>query len=148
MSLELSWLIPDKILLLSWADTVTDDDMRILIEELVIILDAADQVIHSVIEMAGAHTFSDSIIYEYYQSPAAHHPQRGRIALVQPTFQLKVLADVVNRVSESELFHTCATREEACAFLLANDSPPPAYHTGYDQVARAGSNPNHAAPLA
>lgn len=140
MSIELTWLVPDQILLSCWTDVVTEDDMRVLVEELIIIFDAADRLIHSVIDLAAVRSFNDAAIYLYYQSPAAKHPRRGRIAVVKPPLQGQIMADVLNRVAQRELVRLFDTREDARDFLLTNDSPPPVYYSGYDQPAEVGSD--------
>jgi hypothetical protein len=132
MPIELSWLLPDKILLSLWSGDITVQDVHVLVEELGIILDAAPHTIHSVIDLANARHVDDEAAYYYFSSRIPRHPRRGRVALVRASFQGVALADVFNRVSDLELFRLFDTRDEARDFLLRHDSPPPGLHAADD----------------
>jgi predicted phosphohydrolase len=123
--IELTWLLPDKILLSRWTGVVSEDDMRVLVEELTIIFDAATGLIHTVIELSDVSHISTEGIYLYIQSSISHHPHRGRICMVNPTFESEVLADMTNRVFQREMVRVVETREQARDFLLGHDTPPP-----------------------
>ena len=125
MPIELIWLIPNKILLSRWTGRVEVDDMRVLIEELLIIFDEAPTVIHTVLDMSNVEYISSDAFYLYLQSPAARHARRGRIGLVQPSFQATMLADLMNQLSRRELIRVFETREAARDYLMGHDSPPP-----------------------
>jgi hypothetical protein len=125
MPIELSWLVPDIILLSRWSGDITEQDMCVLVEELGIILDAAPRVIHSVIDLSDTQRIQDEAAYYYFRSRIPQHPRRGRVALVRAPFQGMVLADVFNRVSQQEMFRLFDTRDEARAFLMRHDTSPP-----------------------
>jgi hypothetical protein len=126
MPIEITWMIPDKILMSIWRGEITQDDMRILVEELGIILDTASDVVHTIIDLSDVSRIHDEAAYYYFGSRIPRHPNRGRIALVRAPLQGAVLADAFNRVSDREMFRLFETRDEARAFLLRHDTPPPA----------------------
>jgi hypothetical protein len=126
MPIELTWLLPDTILLSRWSGEITEQNMRVLVEELGIILDAAPRLIHTLIDLSETRHIQNEAAYYYFRSRIPSHPRRGRIALVRAPFQGAALADVFNRVSAREMFRTFNTRDEACNFLLHHDTPPPA----------------------
>ncbi len=130
MPIELSWLLPDKILISAWSGHITVQDMQVLVEELGIILDAAPYTVHSVIDLSSARQIDDEAAYYYFSSRIPRHPRRGRIALVRAPFHGAALADVFNRVAERELFRLFDSRDEARDFLLHHDSPPPSLKGG------------------
>jgi hypothetical protein len=125
MPIELSWLLPDTILLSRWSGEITEHDMQVLVEELGIILDTAPRLIHTLIELSEARHIQSEAAYYYFRSRIPTHPHRGRVALVQAPFQGAALADVFNRVSGRELFRIFNTRDEAYDFLRRHDTPPP-----------------------
>jgi hypothetical protein len=129
MPIALSWMLPDTILLSRWSGEITEQDMRVLVEELGIILDTAPRLIHTLVDLSETRHIQDEAAYYYFGSRIPSHPRRGRIALVRAPFQGAVLADVFNRVSAREMFRLFDTREEACDFLLHHDTPPPAMTT-------------------
>jgi hypothetical protein len=126
MPIELSWLVPDAILLSQWSGDITPPDVGVLVDELGIILDNAPRLIHTVIDLSDARRINDDAVYSYFRSPIPRHPRRGRIALVGASFHSQALADVLNRVSEHEMFRLFNSRDEARDFLLRHDTPPPA----------------------
>lgn len=140
MMIELSWLLPDRILLSRWSGEITEQDMRDLVEELGIILDMAPRLIHTLIDLSETRHIQDEAAYYYFRSRITTHPHRGRIALVQAPFQGAALADVFNRVSAREMFRVFDTREEARQFLLDNDTPPPTMPPP-DQPPNGGDSP-------
>lgn len=125
MPIDLSWLIPDTILLSRWSGDITSRDILFLIDELGIILDAAPRIVHSLIDLSNAGRIDDEAAYAYFRSRIPTHPRRGRVALVGATFQGIALADIFNRVSNREMFQLFDTREEARDFLLHHDTVPP-----------------------
>jgi hypothetical protein len=125
MPIELSWLLPDKILLSVWSGHITVKDIHVLVEELGIILDAAPYTVHSLIDLSSARQIDDEAAYYYFSSRIPRHARRGRVALVRAPFHGAALADVFNRVAERELFRLFDSREEARVFLLQHDTPPP-----------------------
>ena len=130
MPIEFTWIVPDKILLSRWWDHVSEDDMRVLVEELGLILDSAEQLIHTVADMSDIKSMDDDAVYYYFRSRIPTHPRRGRVAMVNPPFQSAVLTDMFNRVSEREMFRQFGTRDAARAYLLSHDTPPPALRPG------------------
>ncbi|RPI92224.1 MAG: STAS/SEC14 domain-containing protein [Chloroflexi bacterium] len=132
MPIELSWLLPDRILLSLWSGHITVQDVHILVEELGIILDAAPYTVHSVIDLSDARQLDDEAAYYYFSSRIPRHPRRGRVALVRAPFHGAALADVFNRVADRELFRLFDTREEARIFLLQHDTPPPSLQGDQD----------------
>jgi hypothetical protein len=126
MPIELSWLVPDAILLSQWSGDITPPDVGVLVDELGIILDNAPRLIHTVIDLSDARHINDDAVYTYFRSPIPHHPRRGRIALVGASFHSQALADVLNRVSQHEMFRLFNSRDEARDFLLRHNTPPPA----------------------
>ncbi len=125
MPIELTWLLPDTILLSRWTDTISEEDLRVLVEELDIIFNASAGLIHTVIELSGVDHISTDGIYLYIQSDVSRHPHRGRICLVNPTFESEVMADMTNRIFQREMVRFFESRDEARDFLLSHDSPPP-----------------------
>jgi len=130
--IELSWLIPDKILLSRWTGDITEEDMRVLVEELEIVLDSAALPIHTVIDLSEARHVSTEAAYVYLQSSIPAHVHRGRIGVVKANIEAKAVADLVNRISRREMVRMFATRDEACRFLLNHDNPPPPLPPGSD----------------
>lgn len=140
MPIELRWLLPEKILLSRWTGEVSEDDVRVLIEELNIIFGAANGLIHTVIELVEVSHISTDGIYQYIQSDVSQHPKRGRICVVYPTFESEVLADMMNRVFQREMVRLFETREAARDFLVAHDSPPPSLDAHVSPSHDAGTN--------
>lgn len=125
MPIELTWLVPDMVILSRWIADVTEDDMLVLVDELGLILDTATRPIHTVIDMSDVMDISPNAGYGYLQSRIPTHPNRGRVGLVSPSFQGQVLADMLNRISQLEQFRFFDTRAEARDYLLIHDTPPP-----------------------
>jgi hypothetical protein len=126
MPIELSWLVPDAILLSHCTGDITLSDMSLLVDELRIILDNAPRLVHTIIYLSNARRINDDAVYYYFRSPIPQHPRRGRVALIGASFHSQALADVLNRVSEREMFRVFDSHDEARAFLLRHDTPPPA----------------------
>jgi hypothetical protein len=125
MPFEFIWLIPNKILLSRWYGAVTVDDARVLTDELAVVFDEADTLIHTVIDTRDLTDFDPEFLKAYFASPAAAHPYRGRIAIVQAPTQWLSLVDHANQMTGRMLARVFETRDEARDYLLANDSPPP-----------------------
>ncbi|MBI5957726.1 MAG: STAS/SEC14 domain-containing protein [Chloroflexi bacterium] len=138
MPVEMIWLVPDKILLSRWIGNITAADINIVLDEIRLILENADDYIHSLIDLADLGTIDPDAIYLYAQSALATHPHRGRIAGVNPTFESEVLADLLNRMTQRELIRMFPTREAARDFLLQNDTPPPLLSFGFDPCQHGG----------
>jgi hypothetical protein len=132
MPIELSWLIPDKILLSRWMGDISGEDMRVLVEELRIVLDGADFPIHTVIDLSEARHVSSEAADVYLQSPIPTHVHRGRIGMVKSNVEGEIVATLVNRQAHREMVRMFDTRDEACAFLLDHDTPPPPLQPGSD----------------
>ncbi len=126
MPIEFSWLLPDKILLSRWSGDITEQDVRVLVDELGVILDNAPRLVHTIIDLSEVGRIHDETVYYYFNSRIPRHPRRGRVALVRASFHGRALADVLNRVSQHELFRLFESREEARDFLLRHDTTPPA----------------------
>jgi hypothetical protein len=126
MPIELSWLVPDAILLSHWSGDITQADVGVLVNELGIILDNAPRLVHTIIDLSGTRRINDDAVYTYFRSPIPSHPRRGRVALVGASFHSQALADVLNRVSQHEMFRVFDSRDQAHDFLLKHDTPPPA----------------------
>jgi hypothetical protein len=126
MPIELSWLLPDAILLSQWSGDITEADMRVLIDELGIILENAPRLVHTIIDLSESGHVHDDAIYYYFRSRIPRHPHRGRVALVGASFHGQALADVLNRVSQREMIRLFDSRDDARDFLLNHDSAPPA----------------------
>lgn len=125
MPIELTWMVPDKILLSRWIGAITNNDLAILLDELRIALDNALGLIHTVIDLTETTSISPDVVYLYIQSQIPSHPRRGRIGLVGTTFQSEALADLLNRIAQRELVRLFSGRLTARDFLLHNDTPPP-----------------------
>jgi hypothetical protein len=125
MPIELIWLLPDAILLSRWSGDITEHDAYVLVDELGIILDNAPRLVHAILDLSEAGDIDDDAIYYYFGSRIPRHPHRGRVALIGASFHSQALADILNRVSQQEMFRLFDSREEARAFLLAHDTPPP-----------------------
>ena len=125
MPIELSWLLPDMILLSYWSGDITEPDIRVLVDELGIIFDDAPRPVHTIIDLSEAGHIQDDAIYYYFRSRIPTHPRRGRVALIGASFHSQALADVLNRVSQQEMFRLFDSRKEARDFLLRHDTPPP-----------------------
>jgi hypothetical protein len=146
MPIEITWMIPQKILLACGAEPITEDDMHVFIEEFSIILDAADRLTHTVLDLSHVKTIDDAIAYVFYGSRVPEHPRRGRIGMVNANFQGRVQADILNRISGREMFHLFDSRETARTFLLTHDSPAPPFAAGYSEAGSATSAPDTPAP--
>ncbi len=125
MPIELSWFIPDKILLSHWSGVVSVDDLRVLIEELSIILDEAHGLIHTVIDLSEVELISDDVVQLYAASSVARHPRRGRIGVVNPSPHAAVLGDLINRNAKREMIQFFDTQTAARDYLLSHNEPPP-----------------------
>jgi hypothetical protein len=125
MPIELSWLLPDTILLSRWSGDIAEPDVRVLVDELGIILDNAPRLIHTIIDLSETRVVHDEAAYYYFRSRIPRHPRRGRVALVKASFHSRALADVLNRISQREMFRLFDSRDEARDFLLRHDTPPP-----------------------
>jgi hypothetical protein len=130
--IELSWLIPDKVLLCRWIGDISGEDVRVLVEELGIVLDGAPYPIHTVIDLSEVQQVSFEAAYVYLQSSIPRHVRQGRTGIVRPNIEGEVAADLVNRISRRELVRTFDARDEACRFLLDHDNPPPPVQPGSD----------------
>jgi hypothetical protein len=126
MPIELSWLLPDAILLSQWSGDITEPDMCVLVDELGIILDNAPRLVHTIIDLSEAGHVHDDAVYYYFRSPIPRHPHRGRVALVGGSFHSQALSDVLNRVFQREMIRLFDSRDDARNFLLSHDSAPPA----------------------
>lgn len=124
MPIELSWLIPDRILLSRWTGDISTEDVRVLVEELGIALDAAAVPIHTVIDLSEARHMPTETASLYLQSRLPAHPCRGLIGIVGSTLDGEIVTDLVNWLSLRERVRTFATREEARLYLLSHDNPP------------------------
>jgi hypothetical protein len=145
MPIELTWFIPDRILLSRWIGHVNEEDMLVLVDEIGIILDTAQRPIHTIIDMSEVADISPNAAYSYIQSRIPTHPRRGRVCLVATTFHIQVMADTLNRISQLELFHLCASRNEARDFLFLNDTQPPPLQLDADDDLNPVDDPTGAA---
>ncbi len=132
MPIEITWLVPDKIVLERWFGTIDDNHTRIMIEEMSLILDTAQAPVHTLLDLSEVGHISPSLIYLYLQSSIPRHPNRGRICGFSPTVESEILADLLNRITQRELLRLFSNREEARAYLLSHDSPPPPLPHGPD----------------
>jgi len=135
MPVELTWLVPDKIMLERWVGAIDDYHTRVMIEEMTLILDTAHAPVHTLLDLSEAGHLSPGLIYLYLQSPIPRHPNRGRMAGFSPTVESEILADLLNRLTQHDLIRLFASREEARCYLLSHDSPPPPLAHGLDQGA-------------
>ncbi|HML23121.1 MAG TPA: hypothetical protein PKD09_15820 [Aggregatilinea sp.] len=122
MPIELTWMQPDHILLSRWSGDVLPGDMHVLVEELCIILDAADRLTHTVIDLADARSIHPDVLPIYMQSPAPLHPNRGMIAVVDATDSTRALADQFNQRAGHEIVRLFPSRLEARDYLLHLDA--------------------------
>jgi len=125
MPIELTWLIPDKILLSRWIGDVSEEDMHVLVDEIGVVLDTATSLIHTVIDLSEVRHVSIGVAQVYLQSRIPTHPHRGRIGMVRSNVEGATVADLVNRLSRREMVRFFSTRGEARDFLLSHDTPPP-----------------------
>lgn len=125
MPVELTWMQPDKILLAQWIGAVSDEDVRVLFEELRIIFDHSDMPVHLIIDLNDVTDLSPDAPYIFLQSALPAHSQRGRIGLVGSRLRAQVMADLVNRVLALEMMRLFKNRSLARDFLLQHDTPPP-----------------------
>lgn len=139
MPIELTWLIPNKILLSRWIGAVGATDGHALVDELLTILDAASRPVHTIIDLSENTALDPEVALVYSQSAVPAHPRRGRIGVVGAGTQRHVLADLLNRFSGREMFRLFETHDEALAFLLRHDSPPPPLSSGPTGQTDAGS---------
>jgi hypothetical protein len=125
MAVEIIWSVPDKVLLSRWTGDITLDDVHTALDEIKVILDGADHLIHTLLDLSELGVVDSDAIYLYAQSTLATHPHRGRVAGFAPTFQSEILADLLNRLTQRELIRMFPTREAARDYLLDHDTPPP-----------------------
>jgi hypothetical protein len=125
MPIELSWMIPDQILLYRWFGDISDEDLRVVIEELKIIFDTAPRPVHTIVDTSEAEHVSSDLLYIYMQSPVPTHPRCGRIAIVSGSFEAQAITDMINQLSQREMFRLFDSRASARDFLLSHDTPPP-----------------------
>jgi hypothetical protein len=60
MPFEITWMVPSKLLLACGVNPITDDDVRVFVEELLIILDAAPRLVHMVLDLSAVKTVDDT----------------------------------------------------------------------------------------
>jgi hypothetical protein len=137
--IELSWLIPDKILLCRWIGDISGEDVRVLVEELGIVLDGAAYPIHTVIDLSEVRQVSFEAAYAYLQSSIPRHVRQGQTGIVRSNIEGEIVADLANRISRRELVRTFDTRDEASQFLLDHDNPPPPLQPGSDLPTHSSS---------
>lgn len=125
MPIEFLWMIPNKILLSRWYDDVTVEDAIVLTDELAVVFEEADTLIHTVIDMREITEMDPDFLKAYFASPASAHPRRGRVAIVQPPDHLLPLVARANQMAGRDLVRVFETRSAAREFLAAHDSPPP-----------------------
>lgn len=130
MPVELSWLVPDKILLSRWTGDITNEDIAVLIEEMEIVLDAANTLIHAVVDVSRAGNLNPALIYLFLESRIPYHAWRGRLAVVPLSSQAERLVGLLNHLAHRELARLFDTRELARDYLLAHDTPPPSLAAG------------------
>lgn len=126
MPIELTWMIPDQILFSRWSEDVSPGDMHVLVEELGIILDAADRTIRTLIDLTDVRTIHSDVLPIYLQSSIPRHPRRGWIALAGTLEGIQALVERLNKNTGREMVRLFATRAEARDYLLSHDTPPPA----------------------
>jgi len=142
MPIELSWLIPDKILLCLWTGEISAEDGRVLVEELGIALDVAAVPVHTVIDLSEARHISAEVAQLYVHSRLPAHPCRGQIGIVRSTTDSESVTDLVNRLSKRVIVRAFATREEARNYLLSHDVPLPPLRPDSDPSVSSSSSPH------
>lgn len=125
MPIELTWMIPDKILLSRWCGPIDDYHIIVMVEEMGIILDNTRSLVHTLIDLSEVGHISPNMIILYLKSRVPFHPRRGRICGCWPTMEGEILADLLNRITQHEMIRLFPTREAALEFLITHDSPPP-----------------------
>jgi hypothetical protein len=133
MPIELTWLVPDKIVLARWHGAIDDYHAGVMIEEMCLILDTAHSLVHTLLDLSEVGHISPSMIYLYLQSPIPKHPNRGRMCGFNATVEGEILADLLNRITQHEMIRLFTNREDARNYLLGHDSPPPPLAYGADQ---------------
>lgn len=123
MPIEFAWLIPRRILLLSWSGTITSDDLQILVDELPVVYGHANGLVHAVIDLYGVDHVDADIAQVFIGHVAFDDPRRGQVALIRlPERYLPLVIDANERAS-CLFVHIFETLSEARAFLLSLDSP-------------------------
>jgi hypothetical protein len=125
MPIEFIWLIPEKILLSRWSGDITPDDIRVLVDELSVTFQVAQNVVHTIIDLNDFYHTTPEAMAVYSDSEIPAHPYRGRVAVVGASEISHRLSALVNRRSQRDMVRVFETREEALKFLLTNDTPPP-----------------------
>lgn len=127
MTIELTWIIPGKILLSRWYGEITPADMQVLLDELAVAFENADGLVHTMIDLSNfSHTTPEAVAI-YANSEITRHPRRGRIAMVMTTISplIKRLSGMANQQAGLEMIRLFTSRSEAQHFLLTHDTPPP-----------------------
>ncbi|MBN1681515.1 MAG: STAS/SEC14 domain-containing protein [Anaerolineae bacterium] len=132
MAIEITWLIPDKIVLSRWTGEVTVEDVEMMVEELGITFENSRHTIHSMIDLSNFSHTSREAMTAYLNSPIPTHPRRGRVAVVGSSSEAIDLADYVNSALKLDMVRLFETHEKARAFLLEHDTPPPALNSERD----------------
>lgn len=125
MTIELTWLIPDSILLSRWIDDVSRQDLKLLIDDLSVIFAVAPRLVHTIIDLTDARSIEYEALAIYMASDAPRHPRRGRIAIVDPPPDAISVIEILNNAARQQMLVVFETQQQAREFLLANDSPAP-----------------------
>jgi hypothetical protein len=141
MPIELTWLVPDKIMLERWSGAIDDYHAGVMIEEMSLILDTAHAPVHTLLDLSEVGHISPSLIYLYLRSSLPRHPNRGRMCGFNSTVECEILADLLNRITQRELLRLFPTRDAARNYLIGHDSPPPPLSYGAEQPPIQGGKP-------
>lgn len=124
MPIEIRWLRPNHILISRWYGQVTCQDMLILTEELMRILDNAQGLVHTLLDMSEAESYEEGMAELYVNSPVAQHANRGRLAVVCMPQNLWPMVEKANRLAGRTILPLFDDYQMAQQFLLSNEAPP------------------------
>jgi hypothetical protein len=122
MPIEILWLQPDKILLSQWTGVISVEDTQILVEELLVILNAARNPVHTIIDLTATKEVLIDALRVYFNSPAPRHPNRGRLALLRSDeFESEDMNQLIDLLLPLGLFRVFSDRYAARDYLLEFD---------------------------
>lgn len=122
MPIELTWFIPNRILLMSWSGQVTADDICIMIDELSVVYNHVDGYLHAIIELYEVEHVDPHVVQVFIHHPAFSDPHRGQVALVRLPHQFLPIVIEANKIAQEQFVHIFETRIAAQNFLLTLDA--------------------------
>ena len=126
MHASTNWLLPDRIILTTFCDLITMENITEGQETISHMLNHVSDPAHLVIEVIEGRQFSADLVsltaIRQLTNPVMRHANLGWIVVVDPTPNpvFKMIGYTLAQVSRKQL-HICETRDSALAFLYRKD---------------------------